>query len=391
MLKDKLVILKLRYFFMKVPFNKPFFAGNELTYISRAVKSGKISGDGVFTKKCHTYFEKHYGFKKVLLTPSCTAALEMAAILIEAREGDEVIMPSYTFVSTANAFVLRGAKIVFCDSNQVHPNIDASKIESLITPNTKAIVVVHYAGMACDMAAVMALANKFKLFVIEDAAQAINGFYKDKPLGSFGHLAAFSFHETKNINAGEGGMLVINDEQFIERSEVIREKGTNRSRFFRGEISQYQWVDIGSSYLPSDITAAYLFAQLEKLQKIQAKRLIIWNRYYEAFLKLEKLQMVKLPVIPNDSTNNAHIFYLVCVSREERNALITYLKSRGVLAVFHYLCLHQSPYFNDQNGLAFPNAEKYSERLVRLPLFYELKSSEQACVIEAVLEFYKSK
>jgi dTDP-4-amino-4,6-dideoxygalactose transaminase len=256
---------------MKIPFNKPCFIGKELDYISQAVKSGKISGDGIFTKKCHDFFESKYGFKKVLLTTSCTDALEMAAILIEVKEGDEVIMPSYTFVSTANAFVIRGAKIVFVDSGIDNPNMDVSKIEALITPKTKAIVAVHYAGMACDMDVIMTLANKYKLFVIEDAAQSIHSFYKGKPLGSIGHFAAFSFHETKNIISGEGGMLVINDEQFIKRAEIIREKGTNRSQFFRGEINKYDWVDIGSSFLPSDIIAAFLYAQLENIEKIQKK------------------------------------------------------------------------------------------------------------------------
>lgn len=375
---------------MKVPFNKPFFIGNEIKYISLAVKLGKISGDGLFTKNCHDFFEKHYGFKKVLLTHSCTAALEMAAILIDTKEGDEIIMPSYTFVSTANAFVLRGAKIVFCDSHSDNPNIDPARIESLITSKTKAIVVVHYAGIACDMDAILQLAEKYKLFVIEDAAQAINSFYKNRPLGSIGHLAAFSFHETKNIISGEGGMLVINDEQFIKRAEIIREKGTNRTQFFRGEISQYQWVDIGSSYLPSDMMAAYLFAQLEKLDQIQNKRLKIWQRYYDSLEFLSNANKVRLPEIPEYATNNAHIFYLICNSSKERTALIKHLKSDGILAVFHYIALHQSPFYNSPvQDIKLTNANLYTDRLIRLPLFYELSHKEQTGIIRSIIDFYK--
>ena len=299
---------------MKVPFNKPCFIGKELDYISQAVKSGKISGDGMFTKKCHDFFETIYGFKKALLTTSCTDALEMAAILLDIKEGDEVIVPSFTFVSTANAFVLRGAKIVFVDSCSNHPNMDVTKIESLITKKTKVIVAVHYAGMACDMDVIMELAKKHNLFVVEDAAQSIHSFYKGKPLGSIGHLATFSFHETKNVSSGEGGMLVINDERFVKRAEVIREKGTNRSQFFRGEINKYDWVDIGSSFLPSDIIAAFLYAQLENIDKIQEKRSKIWIKYKEAFNSIATSGKVTLPEIPVNATNNAHIFYLICQS-----------------------------------------------------------------------------
>ena len=377
---------------MKIPFNKPFFIGNETKYISQAVKSGKISGDGMFTEKCHDFFEKRYGFKKVLLTTSCTDALEMAAILIDTKAGDEIIMPSYTFVSTANAFVLRGAKIVFADSNSINPNINANTIESLITAKTKAIVVVHYAGIACDMDAVMDIAKKHNLLVIEDAAQAIDSFYKAKPLGSIGHLAAFSFHETKNIISGEGGMLVINDEQFIKRAEIIREKGTNRSQFFRGEIDKYDWVDIGSSFLPSELTAAFLFAQLENIELIQKKRLGIWKRYNEELLILEKSGKIALPKIPNYATNNAHIFYIICSSIKERTALINKLKQDGILAVFHYISLHSSPFYKKQNAdVVLENADKYTNCLVRLPLFYDLKYKEQSVVINSILDFYKSK
>lgn len=376
---------------MKVPFNKPCFIGKELDYISQAVKFGKISGDGLFTQKCHHFFESNYGFKKVLLTTSCTDALEMAAILLDIKDGDEVIVPSFTFVSTANAFVLRGAKIVFADSCSNHPNIDASKLESLITPKTKAIVAVHYAGMACDMDVIMELANKHKLFVVEDAAQSIHSFYKGKPLGSIGHLAAFSFHETKNVSSGEGGMLVINDDRFIKRAEIIREKGTNRSQFFRGEIDKYNWVDIGSSFLPSDIIAAFLYAQLENIGKIQEKRTEIWLKYKEAFHSLALTGRVGLPVIPANANNNAHIFYLICQSNDERSRLIQHLKEDGILAVFHYISLHKSPFYkanNSSNELV--NADLYTERLLRLPLFYDLSNKQQNLVIDSVLSFYKS-
>jgi dTDP-4-amino-4,6-dideoxygalactose transaminase len=376
---------------MKIPFNKPCFIGKELDYISQAVKSGKISGDGIFTKKCHDFFESKYGFKKVLLTTSCTDALEMAAILIDVKEGDEVIMPSYTFVSTANAFVIRGAKIVFVDSGIDNPNMDVSKIEVLITPKTKAIVAVHYAGMACDMDVIMTLANKYKLFVIEDAAQSIHSYYKGKPLGSIGHFAAFSFHETKNVSSGEGGMLVINDAQFINRAEIIREKGTNRSQFFRGEINKYDWVDIGSSFLPSDINAAFLYAQLENVDKIQKKRMSIWTRYYDGLKSLENSKKVILPKIPDYATNNAHIFYLICNSENERTKLIEHLKADDILAVFHYLSLHKSPYykaFNDNKELI--QADFYTNRLVRLPLFYDLSARQQNRIINSIRRFYNT-
>lgn len=376
---------------MKIPFNKPFFIGKETEYISQAVKFGKISGDGIFTKKCHDFFEKKYGFKKVLLTTSCTAALEMAAILINITSRDEVIMPSYTFVSTANAFVLRGAKIIFADSNSENPNIDVSQIESLITSKTKAIVVVHYAGISCDMDAIMSLAAKYNLFVIEDAAQSINSFYKDKPLGSIGHLSAFSFHETKNVISGEGGMLVINEERFIERAEIIREKGTNRSRFFRGEIDKYDWVDIGSSFLPSDIIAAFLFAQLEKLEVIQKKRMKIWMRYFEAFKALETAGKIILPKIPEYATNNAHIFYLICHSKDERTELIKHLNENGILAVFHYISLQKSPFYCSlKDNRELTCADLYTDRLLRIPLFYDLTSMEQTHVINSVMRFYNS-
>ena len=365
-----------------IPFNKPYLTGKETQYIEEAVKSGKISGNGIFTQKCQQFFESNYGFKKTLLTTSCTDALEMAAILINIKEGDEVIMPSYTFVSTANAFVLRGAKIVFADSMPNHPNIDASKIESLITSKTKAIVPVHYAGVACDMDTIMDLAKKYNLFVVEDAAQAIDSYYtgKDgikKALGSIGHLAAFSFHETKNIISGEGGMLAINDEQFINRAEIIWEKGTNRSSFFRGEVDKYGWVDIGSSFLPSEIVAAFLWAQLENLERIQNTRKAHWEIYKSTLIDWAKKHDIKLPELPSYSTNNAHMFYLVCKNLEQRTVLIQHLKQNDIWAVFHYISLHKSPFYESKHdGRVLEQTNRYTDCLVRLPLFFELNSNE---------------
>ena len=334
---------------MKIPYNKPYLTGNETKYIRKAIKAGKISGNGQYTALCHDFFRKKYGFQNVLLTTSCTHALEMAAILIDIHPGDEVIMPSFTFVSTANAFILRGAKIVFADSTGQHPNMSVDGLEELITAKTKAIVPVHYAGMACNMDEIMRIADKHKLFVVEDAAQAIDSFYKGKPLGGIGHLSAFSFHETKNINAGEGGMLVINDEQFKKRAEIIWEKGTNRAEFFRGEVNKYGWVDIGSSWLPSEVTAAFLYAQLTCLERIQSKRIENWNLYYSLLKDLEGKYDVKLPEIPENATNNGHIFYLITRDLEMRSRLITKLKENGILAVFHYLSLHDSTYYKDKH------------------------------------------
>ena len=371
-----------------IPFNKPFLSGKELDYIKQAVETGKISGNGVFTKKCQSFFEKKYNFKKCLLTTSCTNALEMAAILIQIVPGDEVIMPSFTFVSTANAFVLRGAKIVFADSTPFHPNIDEIKIEKLITPKTKAIVVVHYAGVACNMDYVIKLAEKYHLWVIEDAAHAVNSYYKKKPLGGIGHLGCFSFHETKNIQSGEGGMIMINDITLEDRAEIIWEKGTNRSAFFRGKTNKYEWIDIGSSFFPSEITAAYLFAQIENLDLIQEKRDKLWNRYFQELQPLKK-SGVMLPQIPEYSTNNAHIFYLVCTSTKERDNLILHLKKLNVNAVFHYLPLHRSPYYLARYPLSgLVNCEMFSERIIRLPMYYELTVEEQKSIINAVLSFY---
>lgn len=374
-----------------IPFNKPYLTGKETEYIRLAVESGKISGDGIYTKKCHQFFEKEFNFKKVLLTTSCTDALEMAAILINIMPGDEVIIPSYTFVSTVNAFVLRGAKIIFADSEATSPNIDATKIEALVTPKTKAIVPVHYAGVACDMDTIMEIAERHNLFVIEDAAQAIDSYYKGKPLGSIGHLAAFSFHETKNIISGEGGMLVINDETFISRAEIIREKGTNRSAFFRGEVDKYGWVDIGSSFLPSEIIAAFLYAQIENLATIQSRRKNIWERYNAKFKELGMNGTIRLPFIPDYATNNAHMYYLVTNGLEQRNKLIESCKAKNIHPVFHYLSLHKSPYYkNKYEGYELKNSDLYTDSLVRLPLYYSLSEDEQDLIIETIIHTLKS-
>ena len=376
-----------------ISFNKPYLTGKELHYIEDAVLKGKISGNGYYTKLCQDYFEKKYAFKKCLLTTSCTDALEMAAILIDIKPGDEVIMPSYTFVSTANAFVLRGAKIIFADSRKDHPGIDESKIESLITKRTKAIVPVHYAGVACDMDIIMELAAKYNLFVVEDAAQAIDSFYTGKDglkraLGSIGHLSAFSFHETKNIISGEGGMLAINDERFIARAEVIWEKGTNRSAFFRGEVDKYGWVDVGSSFLPSELVAAFLWAQLEKLEEIQKRRLEIWNIYYHNLKEWCENNNINIPFIPEYATNNAHMFYMVCTNSNQRKRLLKHIKDHEILAVFHYLSLHKSKFYEGvYEGNPLPESDHYSNCLVRLPFYFELSETQQETIINSILKF----
>lgn len=360
-----------------IPFNKPYLTGKETDYINDAVHTGKISGNGKYTKLCQDFFEKNYGFKKALLTTSCTDALEMCAILAKIKEGDEVIVPSFTFVSSAIAFVREGAKIVFADSYEDNPNIDASKIEALITPKTKAIVPVHYAGVACDMDKIMELAKKYDLLVIEDAAQAIDSYYtgKDgikKALGSIGHLAAFSFHETKNIISGEGGMLTINDNRFVHRAEIIWEKGTNRAEFFRGEVNKYGWVDTGSSFLPSEIIAAFLWAQIENLSDIQSKRKLLWETYYQGLRSLN-LEEITLPTLPEYATNNAHMFYVGLKNIEQRSELITVLKDNGFHAVFHYLSLHSSEFYKDKHDdRILDNSDKFTNCLLRMPFYYEL-------------------
>jgi dTDP-4-amino-4,6-dideoxygalactose transaminase len=369
----------------EIPFNKPYLTGKEMHYIYQAVYSGKISGNGIFTKKCQSFFEQTYGFKKTLLTTSCTDALEMCAMLSDIKPGDEVIVPSYTFVSTALAFVRQGAKIVFADSNSQNPNIDVNNIEALITERTKAIVPVHYAGIACDMDVIMQLAEKYNLLVIEDAAQAICSFYKGRALGSIGHLAAFSFHETKNINSGEGGMLAINDVKFINRAETIWEKGTNRSAFFKGTVSKYEWVDTGSSFLPSEINAAYLYAQIEHIDNIQAKRKKIWEIYFNEFKAWGDQNGVGLPYVPDYATNNGHAFYLVCSSEQQRTSLIKKLGDNSIYAVSHYLSLHRSPYYQSMDrGDVLINSDKYTNRLLRLPLFYELTDADIEKIINCV-------
>ncbi|RME19858.1 MAG: dTDP-4-amino-4,6-dideoxygalactose transaminase [Bacteroidetes bacterium] len=376
-------------------FNIPHLTGKEVHYIYDAVFNKQLSGNGKYTKLCHQFFQNTYQFKKVLLTSSCTDALEMCALLINIQPGDEVIMPSYTFVSTANAFVLRGAKIIFADSYAHHPNMNADAIEELITSKTKAIVVMHYAGVANDMDKIISIAQKYNLYVIEDAAQAIDSYYikgnTKIPLGSIGNLGAMSFHETKNIISGEGGMLIVNDEQFVKRSEILWEKGTNRSAFFRGEVDKYGWVDVGSSFLPSELTAAFLYAQLEHLSEIQQRRTNLWNNYYEGLKGLEEKGYVRLPYLPPYATNNAHMFYLVCQSLEERTKLIQYLKEAGIQAVFHYLSLHRSPFYKDKHdGRELPYSDMFSDCLVRLPMYYDLDTNIQNYIIETICNFYRN-
>lgn len=373
-----------------IPFNKPYLTGKELEYIQIAVMKGKLSGNGYFTKKCQAFFEERYGFRKTLLTTSCTDALEMAAILAGIKQGDEVIIPSYTFVSTALAFVRQGAKIVFVDSLSSEPNMDVSQLESLITSKTRAIVPVHYAGVACNMDAIMSIAEKYNILVIEDAAQAIDSCYMSsnrgsrKFLGGIGHMGCFSFHETKNIISGEGGLLVVNDERFIKRSEIIWEKGTNRAEFFRGEVNKYGWVDTGSSFLPSELMAAFLYAQLESLDRIQSHRKELWNRYYEK-LSAFAGNAFRLPFIEGYATNNAHMFYIVCDSLERRSRIIDYLKENGILSVFHYQSLHRSPYYVDKHdGRNLLQADQYSDMLVRLPMYYELQFDDVDLICDLI-------
>lgn len=372
-----------------IPFNKPYLTGKEAHYMYQAVYTGKLSGNGVFTKKCQHYFEERYKFKKCLLTTSGTDALEMCAVLCDLKPGDEVIVPSYTFVSTALAFLREGAKVVFADSMQRNPNLDAESLEALITPRTRVIAPVHYAGIACDMDVIMTVAERHNLIVVEDAAQAIDSYYKDRPLGGIGHLSAFSFHETKNIISGEGGLLVVNDDRFIRRAEIIWEKGTNRAEFFRGEVNKYGWCDMGSSFLPSEIIAGFLWAQLENLDIIQNKRKELWNTYYEKLKPPAEQGYFRLPDIPNYATNNAHMFYLVCNSLDERTKLITTLKENNVLAVFHYLSLHSSPfYLNKHDGRQLLNCDYYADCLVRLPMFYELELENVTFISELINQYY---
>ncbi|MCD6113469.1 MAG: dTDP-4-amino-4,6-dideoxygalactose transaminase [Bacteroidales bacterium] len=375
---------------MNIPFNIPYFCGKEANNLLLAAQSGKISGNGIFTKKCHTFFESKYGFKKVLLTNSCTTALEMAALLINISQGDEIIMPSFTFVSTATAFAIFGAKIIFADSDIKNPNINISEIENLITNKTKAIVVVHYAGVACDMDKIMEIANKHNIFVIEDAAHAIDSYYKGKPLGSIGHFGAFSFHETKNIISGEGGMLAINDEKFVDRAEIIWDKGTNRAAFSRGEVSKYEWIDIGSSYLPSEMTAAFLFSQLDSLDLIQRLRKKIWNQYFNNLKPLEEKKLIKLAYFPDFATNNANMFYILLKDYKQRNTLLDYLKKNNIQAVFHYLPLHSSKYYKANNEVRIlKNCDYYSNCILRLPFYNTLKKEQINFVCDKIKSFFE--
>lgn len=375
-----------------IPFNKPFFTGKELQYIQEAVVSGKLSGNGEFTRKCQRFFETRYGFSKTLLTTSGTDALEMAAILCDVGPGDEVIVPSYTFVSTALAFVRQGARIVFADSCRDNPNLDTEKLEALITPKTKVIVPVHYAGVACDMDKIMDIAARHDLYVVEDAAQAVDSYYRGKPLGGIGHFGCFSFHETKNVSAGgEGGMLCVNDSRFARRAEIIWEKGTNRAEFFRGMVNKYGWVDTGSSFLPSEINSAFLYAQLENLDTIQARRRQLWQQYYEELNCMAERGCFSLPDIPEYATNNSHMFYLVCRNIGERSSLIAYLKERGIYAAFHYLSLHLSEYYTRHHTgeiPELPHCDHFANCLVRLPMYYELKGEEVRYVTDAIRDFY---
>ncbi len=376
---------------MKIPFNKTYLSGKELNYIKDTLRSGHISSDGDFTKKCHDFFENKYHFQKAFLMTSCTSALELSAALIEIKKGDEIIIPSYSFVSTANAFAIRGAKIIFCDSEFSSPNIDTNQIEKLITARTKAIALIHYAGIACKMDKVLELCKKHNLYLVEDAAHALDSFYNNFPLGSLGNFGTFSFHETKNITAGECGLITVNDERFIKTAEIMRDKGTNRTAFFRGEINKYEWVNLGSSYAPSEITAAFLFAQIENLVDIQKKRISLWERYYSNLKKLSDSEKIKLPVIPGYASNSAHIFYFMCRNIDERTSLIRFLKENGISSSFHYLALHNSPYFKSHNeGLSLPNAEMFTDCLIRLPMFYELKFEEIDYISDKVYEFYKN-
>ncbi len=374
-----------------IPFNRAFLAGKELYYIAQSVLSGHTSGDGLFTKKCQRLMEEKFGAKKILLTNSCTAALEMAAILCEVGPGDEVILPSFTFVSTANAFFLRGARLVFVDIRQDTLNMDATKIENVITENTKVIVPVHYAGVACEMDTITDLAHRYSLYVVEDAAQGVNAKYNGNYLGTIGDLATYSFHETKNYICGEGGAIVVNNEKFIERAEIVREKGTNRSKFFRGEVDKYTWVDIGSSYLPSDILAAFLYAQLENMEQINKRREEIFDYYYKALIPLVNDGKLRLPYISSECKTNSHLFYIILKDESTRNALIDHLRSKGIQALFHYLPLHLSEVGRSmgyEDG-HLPITESVSGRLLRLPFYHDIKREEQAIVVNAITEFFE--
>jgi dTDP-4-amino-4,6-dideoxygalactose transaminase len=377
---------------MIIPFNKPFLPWFSFKHIIWGAFSGTIAGNGKYTKLCHRYFEKRFGFNKVLLTTSCSDALEMTGLLCKLEPGDEVIMPSFTFMSTANAFLMRGAKVVFADTLSDVPNIDPDEIERLITPKTKAVVVVHYSGLACEMDRIMTIAANHGLFVIEDAAHAIDSYYNGKPLGSIGHFGAFSFHETKNIIAGEGGLLIVNSKEHAKRAEIIWEKGTNRAAFYRGEVDKYGWVDIGSSFLPSDSIAAFLYTQLLSFDRIQERRKKNWWIYYELLKPLEEQGYIKRPVIPDFATVNGNLFYITVESGETRDKLLGYLKQHDISSVFHYLPLHSSPYFIEKHdGRALPNTDRFSATILRLPFYYTLKKSQIKFIVKTITEFFKTR
>ena len=377
----------------QIPFNRPFIVGKELYYMAQAVQNGHLAGDGSFTRKCNTWIEQRFHAKKVLLTHSCTAALEMTALLARVGPGDEVIMPSFTFVSTANAFALRGASIRFVDIRPDTLNMDEQKLEQLITKNTKVIVPVHYAGVACEMKTIMEIAHRHDLLVVEDAAQGVNSSYGDRYLGTIGHLGCFSFHETKNFISGEGGALVINDDRFIERAEIVREKGTNRSKFFRGQVDKYTWVELGSSYLPSELIAAFLYAQLEHADEITIRRKSIYDRYAAGLSCLAEKGILCLPYAPPECSHNAHMFYILVKDEPTRRGLIEFLKTNNIHSVFHYVPLHTSPMgasYGCRSG-SLPVTEDLSERIIRLPCFYELGHEEQDRIISCILSFFGAK
>jgi dTDP-4-amino-4,6-dideoxygalactose transaminase len=374
-----------------IPFNKPYLTGKETHYMYQAAFDGHLSGNGKYTKMCQAFFEETLKFKKCLLTTSCTDALEMSALLLNIKPGDEIIMPSFTFVSTALAFIRQGAIIKFVDSRPDHPGMDESQIEPLITSKTKALVAVHYAGVACDMDILLQLSQKYNLYLVEDAAQAIGATYNNKPLGTIGNMSCYSFHETKNIQCGEGGLIGINDPDFIRRSEIIWEKGTNRSEYFRGQVNKYEWVDLGSSFLPAEIVAAFLYAQLENINDIQEKRLKIWQRYNNSLNDLAKKEKIKLPLIPSYASNNAHMYYVLCDSLEQRSHLISYLKSKDILAVFHYIPLHSSPYYRPyHDGRQLSRCDHYSNTLLRLPLYYELSDTDVDYICDSIKSFFNA-
>lgn len=375
---------------MKIPFNKPHFTGREVYHLSQAAVIGKLSGNGNYTRQCQQFFELRYSVNKILLTTSCSDALEMSALLSDINPGDEVIMPSYTFVSTANAFALRGARILFADSMDENPNIDAVRIEALITKKTKVIVVVHYGGIACDMDRIMEIASKYNLVVVEDAAQALEACYKGKQLGTIGSFGTFSFHETKNITSGEGGMIAVNDASKVNKAEIMWEKGTNRAAFARGEVEKYEWVALGSSFLPNELTAAFLYAQLEHIDEIQQKRLQIWDTYYNKLRDAGLSDHISLPAIPDYAKHNGHLFYITVQTKDIRDKLLNHLQAVGVNAVFHYLSLHNSPYFkNLHDGRSLPNAERYSSTLLRLPFYFSLTEGEIDFVVDNIRDFFK--